>query len=134
VYKYLQNEVPGYPQTPIDERVQKLRTMMTDVVEYDARQAVLGDLVLLDEYRDKMVENVAAGRVPGVTDAGELKKIVDARATMLRLPKELGMAEEDIYEQIKRRIAGTSDEVAATDFTIIEEQATEDAVEDLAAV
>lgn len=129
--KYLTKDVEGYPQTPIDERVQKLRNSMAETVDFDVRQSLVGSLVLLDEYEKKVADAVAQDRIPSIVDAGEIKKIVDAKATVLRLPRDLGAAAGDAYDQIHERVAAAESEVQATDFTVIEERATESVVQEM---
>lgn len=133
VKKYLEREVEGYPQTPIDARVRKLRERMLQVAELDIAQSLKGDFVLLDEYRDKMAELIARGRVPAECDGGELKKIIDAKAALLRLPRELGAKRNDIEDQVQRRVARARDrgiEATAERVERIGEKVTEAVVTD----
>jgi len=125
--------VDGHPLTPLDRSVDKLRERMLKIKEFDIRTSLLGDLVLIDEYRDKMVENLQAGRYPAFCDSQELKRIVDAKATIVRLPSEVSKKEDNIYDQIRDRMARAREcgvEVITTNFQEIGDQATNGVMED----
>ena len=102
--KYLNNMVDGCPLTPLRDRVASLRNRMIEAADYDITRGFAADMVLIDEYRERMAENVATGSVPGVTDAGEIKKIVEARAMIARLPGDLAMQKESINNLIHARL------------------------------
>lgn len=131
IERYLKQEVGGHPLTPLDATVAKLRNRMLAIKEFDLKTSLLGDLVLIDEYRDRMIQNLAADRYPAVCDSQEIKRLVDAKAVIARLPREIAGKENDMYAQLKTRMgAGDSgaQAIPATDFEAIGEAATEEIV------
>lgn len=124
IQRYLNEAVPGHPLTPLEDRVEKLRERMMKVTEFDLKGSLLGDLVMLDEYRDQMIAHIARGNVPATCDALELKRIVDTKATIARLPHELGKKQTDVDDQIQGRLAERERAGAGlgvTDFTVLED-------------
>lgn len=103
VSKYLKNEYPDLPCTPVDRKIVALREKMLQEYDFNIARSFTKTLAAVDTFEDKLIAKMISGAIPAEVTPLHFKQLAEAKRSVVTLPQDLNKERKGIYEQIQSR-------------------------------